>query len=419
MQSAGAINDAELRAVSKSSTNGAEWRRFLVSKKVTGLTQVVAIEQGSLSDGDWTEKKAALQKLATEIKAWADASDETKAMADDELMDQMTELHAQCRNRAKDCMNRMNSSHGLPTGGKAQVTMDPETFWKGAAQQRGNRPVHDRDRGNNKLVQMIGDHIYDQGGRKMPAITLEKLRSSEEQKAEMDDSGDEDDEEKAKKKKGGTMGKSAMLQRIIILCNTVGAVCTGKHDPLGKIEAKKGCGDVKLDGQGKTVLDCSYAESQEFAVFLVLLCASVELAKMQATFDAVWERVRTYVNENSEFGYTVASAFQMARNDSLSAKSIAGEVTQAVKVEGAKQGGKGAAKPGGKGAAKRAAGTGKGAPSPKKKKVAKAGKKNSLANTSGELCHTYHTTGKCDYKERCKHKHVLPGEETDGEDDRE
>ena len=423
MQSSSAINDAELRAVSKASTNGSEWRRFLIFKKVTGLTQVVAIEQGTLSDGGWAEKKAALQKLAAEIKAWDDVSDETRAMSEDELMDQITELHAQCRNRAKACMDRMNASNGLPTGGKAQVTMEPSTFWKGAAQQRGNRPVNDRDRGNDKLVQLIGDHIYDVGGRKMPAVTLDKVRSAEEQKAEMEDSGDEDDEEeKTKKKKGGkmgkvAMGKAAMLQRIFILCNTVGAVCSGHYDPLGKIEVRKGCGDVKLDGQGKTVLDCSYAESQEFANFLVLLCSSVELAKMQATFDAVWERVRTFVNENSEFGYTVASAFQLARNDSVSAKSIAGEVTQAVKVGGAKQKATPKAS-GGKGAAKRAAAAGKGAPSPKKSKAAK-GKKHALANTSGQVCFTYHSTGKCDYNEKCKHKHVPPGEETDGEDDRE
>ena len=148
---------------------------------------MVAIEQGTLSDGGWAEKKAALQKLAAEIKAWDDVSDETRAMSEDELMDQITELHAQCRNRAKACMDRMNASNGLQTGGKAQVTMEPSTFWKGAAQQRGNRPVNDRDRGNDKLVQLIGDHIYDVGGRKMPAVTLDKVRSAEEQKAEMPD----------------------------------------------------------------------------------------------------------------------------------------------------------------------------------------------------------------------------------------
>ena len=44
MQSASAINEAELRSVSRSVTNGVEWRHYLASKKITGLTQLVSIQ---------------------------------------------------------------------------------------------------------------------------------------------------------------------------------------------------------------------------------------------------------------------------------------------------------------------------------------------------------------------------------------
>lgn len=45
----------------------------------------------------------------------------------------------------------------------------------------------------------------------------------------------------------------------------------------------KGCGSVKLDGKNTVVLDCSYAEAQEFSSFLVLCCASVPVEKVRST----------------------------------------------------------------------------------------------------------------------------------------
>jgi len=170
------------------------------------------------------------------------------------------------------------------------------------------------------------------------------------------------------------------------------------------------------------VLDCSLAEAQEFAWFLVLLCSTVEVDKVQATFGAVWERVRTYVNENSEHGYTVASALQMARLDAQNAKSIASDVLQASK------GGKGSTRkrsatptrgisPTGKGGKKKEGADAKGSPAAKKVKM--KGNTGGKPNSSGELCWKYHQTGECTFKGKCIHKHVPPGDDSDGDDDRE
>jgi hypothetical protein len=47
MQSASAINDAEFRSVARGCTNGAEWRQWFVKNGSSGLTQVVAAQQGT------------------------------------------------------------------------------------------------------------------------------------------------------------------------------------------------------------------------------------------------------------------------------------------------------------------------------------------------------------------------------------
>ena len=109
------------------------------------------------------------------------------------------------------CMDRMNAANGLTAGGKGQsTTIDPATFWKGTVAQRGGRALHDRDRGNDHLVRQLGEHIYDEAGRKLPEVVLHKLRSAEDEKAELAESSDEEGEggkeekKKAKKKKGRT-----------------------------------------------------------------------------------------------------------------------------------------------------------------------------------------------------------------------
>jgi hypothetical protein len=429
MQSASAINDAEFRSVARGCTNGTEWRQWFIKQGSSGLTQVVAAQQGSLIDATGAERAAGYKAMVDDFAQWGELSEETKKLSKEQMTDQLAELHAACRNRAKVCMDRMNAANGLTAGGKGQgTTIDPATFWKGTVAQRGGRALHDRDRGNDHLVRQLGEHIYDEAGRKLPEVVLHKLRSAEDEKAELAESSDEEEEggkeekKKAKKKKG-RMTKAALLHRIMILMNSLAAVCTGTVKKSGEIEVKKGCGNVKLDGQAKTVLDCSLAEAQEFAWFLVLLCSTVEVDKVQVTFGAVWERVRTYVNENSEHGYTVASALQMARIDVQNAKSIASDVLQASKS------GKGSARkrsaspargtpPTGKGGKKKEGGDPKGSPATKKAKT-KGTSGNAKPNSSGELCWKYHQTGECTFKGKCIHKHVPPGDDTDGDDDRE
>ena len=423
MQSASAINEAELRSVSRSVTNGVEWRHYLASKKITGLTQLVSIQQGSLTDATGAERIPGYKKLVDDFLKWDDVSAETKAMDEEVVMDQIAELHAACRNRVKACMDRMNDSNGLKQTGKGQLTtIDPSTFWRGITPQRGGRPLNDRDRGSDKLVRQLGENLYDEGGRKLQEVMLHKLRSAEDEKAAQADSEDEDEEggkegKKKSGKKGGQVSKSALLHNILILLNSLAAVCTSTVKKESDITVDKGCGKVKIDGQGKTVLDCSLAEAQEFAWFLVLVCSAVEREKVQATFAAIWERVRMYVNENSEYGYTVASALQRARIDAQTAKSIASDVIQATKGGNDRNKETAPAK-GGKGGKRKPEAAGKAAPPEKK---AKANKKEDTKkpNSSGRLCWTYHTTGKCSFKDKCIHKHVAPGADSDGEDDRE
>ena len=60
----------------------------------------------------------------------------------------------------------------------------------------------------------------------------------------------------------------------------------------------------------------------------------------------------------------------------------------------------------------------KGSPATKKAKT-KGTSGNAKPNSSGELCWKYHQTGECTFKGKCIHKHVPPGDDTDGDDDRE
>ena len=427
MQSATAINTAELRSVAAGCSNGAEWRHFFASEGLTGLTQVVSIQQGALVDATGTERVAGYTKLVDEFLKWNGVSEETKKLRKEQVTDQIAELHTACRNRAKVCMDRMNASNGLAITGKgASTNIDPTTFWKGTAVQRGGRALNDRDRGNDQLVRLLGEHIYDEAGRKLPEVVLHKLRSAEDEKAELvpsddeEEEGDKEEEKKKKKKKKEQVTKSALLHKIMILCNSLAAVCTGAIKK-GEIAVDKGCGSVKLDGQTKTVLDCSLAEAQEFAWFLVLVCSAVEREKVQAAFSAIWERVRMYVNENSEYGYSVATALQRARSDTQTAKSIKDEVIQASRGGNprSRAGSKAKTAPGGKGGKRKEAPAGKAEPAAKKAKFDAKDKKKSKANSSGKLCWTYHNTGKCPFGDKCIHRHVPPGEDTDGEDDRE
>ena len=60
------------------------------------------------------------------------------------------------------------------------------------------------------------------------------------------------------------------------------------------------------------------------------------------------------------------------------------------------------------------------ASSPATKKAKNKGTSgNAKPNSSGELCWKYHQTGECTFKGKCIHKHVPPGDDTDGDDDRE
>ena len=94
MQSASAINDAEFRSVARGCTNGTEWRQWFIKHGSSGLTQVVAAQQGSLIDATGAERAAGYKAMVDDFAQWGELSEETKRLTKEQMTDQLAELHA-------------------------------------------------------------------------------------------------------------------------------------------------------------------------------------------------------------------------------------------------------------------------------------------------------------------------------------
>lgn len=416
------IGREELRTVLKLVPNKAFWAKALKKVfKAETLPEFLASRGGKLhADGDAAAKEVA--KAAGEVVSSMTGLPE--GLTVEQATSVLLQVLALARVRHKDCMTRLLAAVGVKKGSP----LDSEAMWAGLTLQRLGRPVPESERGADALLKAVNDGLTDPLGRRLAAVDLTKVKSVAESNAEA-----KPEEEDSEAKKAGKLTKQRAYRNVRIVFNTLAAASSVEIDAGadGAPRAQKGEGEVMLPGTDPStprVLDATLIECESAVTYLLDSSAEDTTAEqIVARFNRFWAAMTKYVSWSDKYKRCVAGAIA----DTKSMLDQSGEVLEQVLKEERKRKADATAPPldleanGPLSKKQRAAEQKrkeekKKAEERKKKAVAKKEKRKvrlDLIDSTGEVCQRFRQDPKsCTYGDRCKHKHLNPGDDSDDED---
>ena len=431
------IGKQELRGVLEPLPHTAEWKEALSTLlSINTLSELLYAKEGKLRKvGE--DEVAAVKEMVAEVRT--NGPDALKDETEADLVAQLLQLLGSARAREPEYHKRLHGSAGLKSGSQNATTLDADSLWAGLKIQRLGRAVPDEQRAAPTLVKELWEALTDPQGRRLASLQLAKVKSVNDEKETEEAKGG------GRKRPTNTAGMSALqlgVKRSKVAFTALAAVGSTESDSTLPGAPHRNEDEGKMKVQGKEVqLDCTYLEAMEAHDFVVDRMLAGDPTEAGKAFDRYWSKLAKQVSGNGRHRTTLASGMiQAMRNEESESESVRQTL---LKMPAAKAGRTERDK--GKSVAwavdRRPAGVtaGKGSPArkptalekkkaeekkkkeeEKKRKRAAANKgKEGKANTSGQICHTYRTTGECPYGDKCIHKHLEEEDQSDEDDVRE
>jgi len=325
------------------------------------------------------------------------------------------------RERLPTCLMLQQRASGLSSGSSTAVSMDSEKLWGVVSAQHADADTPDSVRGNTKLLKSAFEGLNHPDGRQLPHIVLSKVRSAEDQKMgeeEKEEEGESQKEEAAKKIQKMSRGRAIRAARTVM--KTLSAAGAVEVKNCKKLKIAPGVGDARIDGNTVT-LDCAAADADAAIYFLTDKMAASE--DSVGVFNRFYASVREHVSgtgrhKMSVSGALIAAEAQIEGADECVRLAGAGAGARRTREAAAGDQPAGSRKKQKRGTAAATAQAPKPKP-PKQKPPPPSQQADQAPNSSGRVCRTFLTTGKCPFGDACYHKHVAKGSSADAPDVRD
>ena len=321
------IGEEELRGaacVIEDEANAKALLKYLKAERVRTLPKLLAYKEGALR-AVGAEEKQVVKDMASAIKG----DDQFRPLSKEKVEDIASEILAlvgSARARADDCHKRMQKANGMEPGGKGGAACDEDSLWEMVAHQRGGRQLLESDRGSSRLLRSMWRSLTDPGGRSLPVVDLRKVTSREEVMEQEAEAGGEGEEaKKAKAKDVRSFGD--FRRRVVLVFHTLACASATQLPPGGDGPVVTGRQGAITLAKSSLVLDCSLAEAQDAASFVLNAgLAKGTVAEAVAVFTSYWAEIRNAVAWNGNQRTSVAGALEHARKTHQLAKRAAEEL---------------------------------------------------------------------------------------------
>lgn len=438
-----AVGKEELSGVLAGFADAKDVMKFLKKKKVETLPELLSMSGGALVETG-KDKVKAFEELGTAFLTDCGSTtlgNKGKAAVVHVFLQVMSSAVV----RAPSCYKRMHQCTGL-TSERTAGAVDVVGLWAGIQRQRGGVAEVDEERGSTKLLKTLYEGLREvEGTRLVPQLQLAGVKTASEEEAKKQQEEEEGEKEETSSSKAALTKRGAVKAARVVF-KTLAAAATTELDGDGatqpRYKGEEGLFTVAAQGgEEEHRLDATYVECMDaYNVTADRMMKEDDGPKAAKVFSRFWTALRKSVSSAGKHQMSVGAALARA-GSRLEAADEAAELARPGPAEErttprGKAKGK-AGSPGGQKPGKGGGRQGGGAPREKKRKrateeeeaapakksaAAKQGAKkgrDGKPNSSGEICWNHRNGKKCTYGEKCRHKHLDPGDESDEEDVRE
>ena len=424
----------ELAAIVQNMDHAHAWTQYLISVKVNGLDDLLAMKSGRLEPTS-PERLAAIKEVGEHANAHGPAK--LQALEEDACASAFVKLLSLAKAREPMLLQAMQAAAGLKKG--TSGLLQEEELWAWVRRQNAGRAFKDGERPSADTVRRFWEGLHDANGRRLADVDLRKVKSAEAQTAgeKKKEDGEEDGQEA---EKGGKkpFNKKGFRHAIVLTFRALAAV--GTTELLAPRNGSDGGSPLATGRQGlveldkaQIHLDISLPECHEACHYVLEKTAPLDADAAEHFFVGYWATVKRLVAWNGDHRLGLAGALEGARLETEQSAEVAARVLSASAKTSP---GKGGQPPGGGGPpeptkkqrqrankkqretaeAKAAKGT---AAAAEDEEAAPTKKARRSPNSTGEICGNWRATGECPYGARCIHRHLKDRKNDKSADERD